>query len=451
MAAAHGHQQDLSSERIKLGAGGRMVVVVALIAAVVGLVLALSGGHYERAGEKYQRFLHSYLTAYAYCLSIALGALFSVMVHHASRAGWNVTIRRTTENIAGTLPIFIILSLPILWSVVQNTGILYPWALPAPDSIREPLKETAGEKPPERAATAEQYAEERVTQVAERKIEPEIAWKRHGWYSNIFFFSRMALYLIIWAYLASKFRNQSIRQDENGDVEITTRLQALGPPGLVMLGLSITFFAFDILMSLDPAWYSTMFGVYYIAGCILSGFAAVIVGVFLLQKFGYLRSSVSVEHYHDLGKYLFAFTFFYGYIAFSQYMLLWYSSIPEEVTWYSRHGATTLHPSRWSWVILAILFGQFLIPFPALLSRHVKRNKNTLVFLAIWVLAFHYVDIYWIVMPQYGAFKPMLMDVGTLLLIGGVFVAGIVVNMSGANLRPTHDPRLPDALAFTNI
>jgi len=427
-----------------------MVVVVALIAAAVGLVLSLVGGHYEHEHEKYQRFLHSYLTAYAYCLSLALGALFSVMVHFASRAGWNVTIRRTTENIAGTLPIFIVLSLPILWSVIQNNGILYPWALPAPASIEKP-KETAGEKPPEHAATADQYAEERVKQVAAQKIEPEIAWKRQGWYSNPFFFIRMALYLLIWAYLASKFRNQSMRQDENGDIEITTRLQALGPPGLVLLGLSITFFAFDILMSLDPAWYSTMFGVYYIAGCILSGFAVVIVCVFLLQQFGYLRSSVSTEHYHDLGKYLFAFTFFYGYIAFSQYMLLWYSSIPEEVTWFSRHGATTLFPTAWSYVILAILFGQFLIPFPALLSRHVKRNKYILFFWAVWVLVFHYVDVYWIVMPQFGAFKPALMDAGTLLLIGGIFVAGVVVNMSGGNLRPTHDPRLPDALAFTNI
>jgi hypothetical protein len=454
--AAHGHHQDLSDDRIQLGGGSKMIIVIALIVAAVGLALALTTGN-EAPIRLYQRFFYSYLMAFAFCLSIALGCMINVVLHHTTRAGWNVTVRRTTENIAGTLPVFVLLSLPLLYSVIQNKGVLYPWAMPSPAHVEEPGQaseehpnpETA--KPNEVPATADKYAQQRDEQIKTGQIDPEIAWKRVVWYSNPFFFARIALYLGVWCFLAIRYRRQSIRQDENGDPEITTGLQALGPVGLILLALSITFFAFDMLMSLDPRWYSTMWGVYYIAGCLVSGFAAVIIAVFLLQQFGYLRTSVSIEHYHDLGKYLFGFTFFYGYIAFSQYMLLWYASIPEEVTWYSRHGATTLHPSAWSYVILAILFGKFAIPFLGTISRHVKRNKFSLAFWACWIIVFQLVDVYWMVMPQYGPLHPTLCDLGAVLLVGGVFVAAIVFNMSSANLRPTHDPRLPDALAFTNI
>ena len=173
-----------------------------------------------------------------------------------------------------------------------------------------------------------------------------------------------------------------------------------------------------------------------------------------------MTRSVTVEHYHDLGKYLFAFTFFWGYIAFSQFMLLWYANIPDEVEWFNRHGATTVssHVNIWSWVILAILFGQLLIPFAGLLSRHVKRDVGFLVFWAVWVLGFHYIDTYWMVMPEYFVTRgkhvttiSLIVDLAALVGIGGVFVAALIRSMAPHSLRPTGDPRLPECLAFHNI
>ncbi len=455
--AAHAHHSEPAPEdRIKLRDSSGMLMIVGIVAAAGGLAMLFLGNHGT------QRILFSYLMAWVFFTTMALGALFAVVVHHASRAGWNVTIRRTSENIAATLPVLWLLSIPLLISIINQKGTIYMWAIP-PNSPQlanpdEGAQTNAQEKVAENEEfppTAEATHAKRTAEFAHGPVfENGIKWKRDGafaWYSNAFFFLRIFIYFAAWSGIALWFRRTSIRQDHTGDKNLTLKMQSFAPVCLVIMGLTITFATFDLIMSLDPHWYSTMFGVYVISGSILSGFATIIIAVYILQALGYLRGSVSIEHYHDLGKYLFGFTFFFGYIAFGQYMLLWYSSIPEEVSWYARHGASTQHPSSWSGVIIAILFGQFCIPFLGLLSRHVKRNKTLLFLWAIWVLAFHLVDAYWMVMPEYGALNVSVVDLGALLIFGGLFLAAIVWNMSRADLRPTHDPRLKDALAFTNI
>ncbi len=455
--AAHAHHSEPAPEdRIKLRESSGMLMIIGIVAAAAGVAMLFLGNHPT------QRVLFSYLTAWVFFTTMALGALFAVVVHHASRAGWNVTIRRTSENIAATLPILWLLSIPLLISIINQKGTIYMWAIP-PNSpqlanAEEGAKTNAQVKVAENEEfppTAEETHAKRTAEFANGPVfENGIKWKRDGafaWYSNAFFFLRIFIYFATLSGIALWFRRTSIRQDHTGDKNLTLKLQSVAPVCLVIMGLAITFMTFDLIMSLDPHWYSTMFGVYVIAGSILSGFATIIIAVYLLQALGYLRGSVSIEHYHDLGKYLFGFTFFFGYIAFGQYMLLWYSSIPEEVSWYSRHGASTQHPSDWSGVIIAILFGQFCIPFLGLLSRHVKRNKTLLFLWAIWVLVFHLIDAYWMVMPEYGALNVSVVDLGALLIFGGLFLAVIVWNMSRADLRPTHDPRLKEALAFTNI
>src|SRR5206468_417977 len=183
-----------------------------------------------------------------------------------------------------------------------------------------------------------------------------------------------------------------------GDVALSDRMQFWSAPATLVMAITITFAAFDFLMSLDPHWYSTMFGVYYMTGSLLAAFAALCLTIAMLQHLGYLTRSITVEHLHDLGKWLFAFVFFWGYIAFSQYMLLWYANIPEETEWLARRGATTVRDqtSAWSWVSLALLFGQLLVPFAGLLSKHVKRNYKALMFWAAWVLIFHWIDMFWL-------------------------------------------------------
>jgi hypothetical protein len=193
----------------------------------------------------------------------------------------------------------------------------------------------------------------------------------------------------------------------------------------------------------------------------MASFAAIILIVGLLHRLGYLTESVNNEHYHDLGKWLFGFVFFWGYIAFSQYMLLWYSSIPEETAWLAKRGATTakmgeslgpLVDRRWTIVCLMLLFGQLLIPFAGLLSRHIKRKQATLMFWAAWVLVFHWVDLYWLVMPELNGYLHFgLVEILCFLGVGGIFMASYLRFLAKSALRPTNDPRLHESLAFQNI
>jgi hypothetical protein len=193
--------------------------------------------------------------------------------------------------------------------------------------------------------------------------------------------------------MALWYWRQSTAQDESRDAKLTEKMQARSAPAMVAYGLTVTLAAFDLLMSLDPRWYSTIFGVYFFAGATIACFSSVIIAVNLLHRGGHLLRGVTVEHFHDLGKFLFCFVFFWGYIAFSQYMLLWYANIPEETEWLRRHGATTVRGDMNGFTAVAVilLFGQLLIPFGGLLSRHVKRNRKALLFWAIWVLVFHWV------------------------------------------------------------
>jgi hypothetical protein len=178
-----------------------------------------------------------------------------------------------------------------------------------------------------------------------------------------------------------------------------------------------------------------------------------------MQKAGYLREAVTPEHYHDLGKFMFAFTFFWSYVTFSQYMLLWYSSIPEEVTWMSRHGATTrldvpAEHHTWGWWAILVLFGCFAIPFAGLLSRHAKRNVKAVVFWACWVLVFQFVNMVWIVLPELRigfSWLALIAAIGAWVGIGGIFVFCWLRNTAEARIRPVNDPRVFESAAFVNV
>jgi hypothetical protein len=260
----------------------------------------------------------------------------------------------------------------------------------------------------------------------------------------------------------------------DGDWRRTQAMQRYSAPSLLLLGLTLTFGAFDLLMSLDPHWYSTMFGVYFFAGAAVATFAAMIVAVRLLHAAGFLRAAINEEHYHDLGKFLFAFVFFWGYIAFSQYMLIWYANLPETVTWFARRGASTARPApgmveqlgwenawlevqpdygwQWKWWAVALLVGHLLIPFAALISRHVKRNEKLLTFWAVWLLVFHFVDMVWVVLPEMRkGFTLHPIDFLCLIGVGGVLVAAWVRFAAHHRLRPIADPRMDESAVFVNV
>lgn len=464
--------QDESDEQLVLGARAHRIYGMSIVLAVVGLIVALVLGYVsEPHFMPLRRFFFAYLTAFAFFLSLSLGALIIVLLQHLTRAAWSVGVRRIAENVAALMPALAILSIPLIATVLIQRGTVYRWALPYGQSTPEARKLASLGEPdeePEAAATSSQSVETRNEnqQISSRatKSEPplmldSVTLQKRSWMNPWFWTLRVVLYFVIWCWIASYYRRQSLLQDETGDVALTSQMQYWSGICTVILGLTLTGAAGDFIMSLDPHWYSTMFGVYYFAGAFLGGWALLILITRMLHAAGYLSRSVTIEHYHDLGKYLFAFTFFWGYIAFGQYMLLWYANIPEEIQWFSRHGATTVHQNitGWSYVILLLLFCQLLIPFAGLMSRHIKRQVGVLVVWAFWVLAFHYLDVYWMVMPEYHVDGgphltglSILVDVAALLGMGGLLTAVLLRLMAPHSLRPAADPRLPEALAFHN-
>ncbi|NJL28411.1 MAG: hypothetical protein HC897_11250 [Thermoanaerobaculia bacterium] len=317
-------------------------------------------------------------------------------------------MRRVAEHIAGTLPLFALLFVPILLGFHH----LYEWSHEQAVAGSHVLQH----KQPYLNATGFQL--------------------------------RGVVYVAAWALLAWFFRRASMRQDEAGDPAITRRLQSLSAPALIVFGITLTFAGFDWLMSLDPHWYSTIFGVYLFAGSVVAVVATLIVVLLQLQASGVLRRVVSWEHYHDLGKLLFAFTVFWAYIAFSQFMLIWYGNIPEETAWFK-------HRWQHGWEVVSVLLaaGHFGLPFLFLLSREVKRRRATLLVACGWLLVMHYVDIYWLVMPSLHAehFQIHWLDAATLVGVGGLFIGALGWTLRGQVLVPVRDPRLAESLAFENV
>lgn len=274
------------------------------------------------------------------------------------------------------------------------------------------------------------------------------------WFNPIAFLARMVIYLAIFTAMGLYYWKKSVAQDASADPDLTTKREWWAPPATVVFALTTTFCSFDLLMSLDPAWYSTMFGVIFFANAFLAGIATTILVCMMLQKRGLLKV-VNVEHYHDLGKLLFAMTFFWGYVSFSQFMLIWYASLPETTYWFELRGATTVdtapqYGSAWSWMILILLFGHLIVPFGFLLSRHVKRNLTCLAIASVWMLVMVYLDLFWYVMPVYESpgFTLGLPELGAVLLIGGA-VAWRFLKRFGENAPVAHnDPRMHESAAL---
>lgn len=367
-------------------------------------------------------FALAYVHNYAFFLSLSLGALFFVLLQYVTRSGWSVVVRRPAELIAANLLLMAMMFFPILGDLIVGNGAAYPWAVSV-----EKLSQMGGEA-------------------------GHLLLAKRAYLNPTFFIARWAVYFAIWAGLGWWLWRRSLRQDESGDATLTLKMQAVSAPALVVYAVTVTMAAFDLLMSLDPAWFSTIFGVYYFAGAAVGFFAAIIIVIAGLQKRGYLVVSVTVEHYHDLGKWLFGFVFFWGYIAFSQYMLIWYGNIPEETGWFLRRGCAVNQPNVWSYVIMMLLVAHFIVPFVVLLLRQVKRRRSMLVFWAGWMLVFHWVDLYWLVMPELTTSRlPIgIAEVGCFVGLALIFAGGMVALANGRSLVPTGDPRLDESLAFEN-
>jgi hypothetical protein len=248
--------------------------------------------------------------------------------------------------------------------------------------------------------------------------------------------------------MALWYFSKSRQQDETGDVELSLARQKWAGPLIMIFSLTVTFAIFDWVMSIDADWYSTIFAVYVFAASMMAFFAMMVVINMTLQKAGKLKDLVTVEHYHDMGKFMFGFVMFWSYIAFSQLVLIWYANIPEETNWFRMR-----LEGGWAYYSYSLIFLHFAIPFLGLMSRHVRRNRTALYFWACWLLVVHWMDMTFLIMPNVpGGFSviPMLGH-----LLGGagmlfVFAALFIVRSSGVPLVAMRDPRLPEALTYTN-
>jgi len=278
------------------------------------------------------------------------------------------------------------------------------------------------------------------------------------WYHPLLFALRLVIYFAVLSLIGWYFWNKSVKQDETKDPALTTQREWWSPLSVTAFALTTTFLSFDILMSLDPAWYSTMFGVIFFANSFTAGIAATIIVCMVLQKKGFLKT-VNTEHYHDLGKLLFAFVFFWGYVSFSQFMLIWYASLPETTYWFEIHGMTTVktapqYGSGWTYLSLLILFGHLFVPFAFLLSRHVKRNLTALCFAATWMLLMVYLDFYWYAMPFFASpdIRFPLAELGAVMMLLCVVLAAFVRRYARFAPLAHGDPRLHESTALdTNM
>ncbi len=436
------------------------VIRTAQVLAAIGFVVSLVMASSSEGG--FARFYHAYLISFAFFLSIALGSLFFVMIQHLVRAGWSVAVRRVAEVCAGTMPMMAVAFAPIAVAVLVGEGELYPWA------TNEHAHHDAGHGHDAKADTTlieAGKAEHKKEHAIPAHLDPDAitvdphteayyAAKKAGYLNMPFFLGRFAIYFAAWVGLALYMWRQSTLQDKTGALVHTQKMQSASAGGICLFAITITFGAFDLLMSLSPAWYSTIFGVYYFTGAMAATMATIILALNGLQKLGFLTNSITKEHYHDLGKFLFGFVFFWGYIAFSQYMLIWYANLPETTFWFAQRGASTnsAHYSGWSWVSLLLPIGHFAIPFAGLLSRHIKRNTKTLAFWSVWVLVFHWIDLWWIVMPEMGtAVRLGVPEIATFFAVAGLFAAMALRLAKMNKLVPVNDPRLNASLAFENI
>lgn len=413
---------DLSPANTRTPAGwggGLMVGLIALGLICLGATAAYGfmAGDGAHAHEHVMNAWLSYHVGVIVTIGLMLGCLGLVLIMRATQAGWTVSMRRQMENVASLLPLSVVLALPLLLSGHN----LWHWMDPA----------VAGD---------------------------EVLHAKSGYLNPGFFWARLAVYFAVWSLLGWRMFTLSRRQDLTGDKGLTLLAQRDSAWGLLAYGLTTAFAAFDLSMSLDYHWFSTMFGVYFFAGNMVGGTALVILILCVLRGAGVMKGLITSEHFHDLGKLLLAFTIFWAYIGFSQYFLIWYANIPEETAWMVARST-----GGWENVGKLMMFGHFIVPFVILLFRKVKTTPSLLAILALWQIAMCCVDVFWQVRPVLmighgDATDPVAVShftfawvdvtglLGPLLLMLGLAVWRI---RSGP-LVALKDPRLGEALNHKN-
>jgi hypothetical protein len=374
-----------------------------LVIGVAGLVLLAIGAIISR-----EQFFRSYLIGYMFWLGITLGCLAIVMLQHLTGGAWGLVIRRVLESATRVLPVMAILFLPL----VGGMHSLYEWT---------------------------HYAEVAPAEHASGSFK--------GFYLSVpFFLARAAFYFAVWAVLTYYFNKWSREQDETANPKLTRRFEALSAPGLILYGLTVTFASIDWVMSLNSEWYSTIYGMLFMAGQALSAMSFAIAMAVLLAGREPMSKVYLPTHFHDLGKLLLALVMIWAYLSFSQLLIIWSGNLPEEITFYVRR-----LQSNWKWVGLILIAFHFVLPFALLLSRDLKRHARALYWVAILIMVLRVIDLFWLVAPeqrigQQVGIRISWMDVVAPIGLGGIWLAAFMRQLKKRPLVPIHDPYLEHAL-----
>ena len=369
-----------------------------LLAGAVGAAVSLVGAFVDM-----RQFMQSYLMAYMLCLGVALGCLALGMVHQLSGGAWGIVIRRPIGAASRTLPVMTVLFLPIALGMSH----LYVWTN------------------------------------ADLVAHDEMLQHKQLYLNTPFFLVRAAIYFLVWNALAYFLNTWSLEQDRTADEKLARRMQMLSGGGLLAYGFTITFASFDWMMSLEPHWFSTIYGVLIIGGQGLSALAFLIIVLVWLSRRAPLDTIVVPAHFHDLGNLMLAFVMLWAYFSFSQYLIIWSGNLPVEIAWYMHRLQT-----GWRLVGITLIVAHFAAPFVVLLSRKVKRQPELLVKVAAGVLIVRLIDLFWLIAPEFHqtGIAVSWQDVVLPLTLGSIWLACFIWQLRGRAILPVHDPEFDEAL-----
>ena len=397
MSAAAVKQLDLTAPPIVKTIGQRSLIV-GVVFGLIALILAFL---------RPQQFFRAYLLGFMCWLGVSLGSMAILMIRHLTGGGWGMVIRRILGAAMRTLPLLALLFIPIILGMHK----LYIWAQP-------------------------------LDQIADKHLREHLEDITKTYLTTNGFVIRAIFYFAIWNLLSYLLSHWSRQTDRAGAADNTERFKAVAGPGLILYGFTISFAAIDWVMSLDPSWISTIFGLVILIGEVLSAMCFAVVVERILFNYKPMSEMLSPDFVHDHGKWMLTFVMVWAYFNYSQWLIIWAGNLPSEITYYMRR-----LNGGWGYVGLFIVIFHFAIPFGTLLSRPFKRNIRKLVWLAVWLMLMRYLDLFWIIEPNFSTtFQLTVADIVVPIAIGGFWLAYFFRNLGSLPLLPLYDPSAGEVL-----
>jgi hypothetical protein len=397
MSAAPMKHLDLTSPPVVKTIAQRSLIV-GVVFAIVAILLALKSP---------DQFYRAYLLGFMAWLGVALGSMAILMIRHLTGGGWGMVIRRILGAAMRTVPLLALLFIPVILGIKR----LYIWAQP-------------------------------LENVADKHLREHLEDITKTYLTTNGFIVRAIIYFAIWNLLSFLLSHWSKQTDAAGAPDNTQKFKAVAGPGLILYGFTISFAAIDWVMSLDPSWISTIFGLVILIGEVLSAMCFAVVVERILFNYKPMSEMLKPDFVHDHGKWMLTFIMVWAYFNYSQWLIIWAGNLPAEITYYMRR-----INGGWGYLGLFIVIFHFAVPFGILLSRPFKRNIRKLVWLAVWLMLMRYLDLFWIIEPNFSkTFNVTLADVVVPVAIGGFWLAYFFRNLGALPLLPAYDPSVGEVL-----